>query len=363
MQDAVIWGTGGVANSIMKKRVLLADYNIVAFVDNNPEKWGTIFYDMEVKSPDIIMELEFSAVIVCANQKNYEKIREQLIKGMKVAGEKVIRADSKALEDKLVCTIKEKYRDSEDAEINNILKKWETTGFNIFGAVQLDMDKCNYVKFDDENWPYILFENKRMYFPKDYPFSIVDGHKVVRNILAEQAEDSPHLYIKEGCNIKDGSIIVDAGTCEGNFALRYIEKAKKVYLVENDPKWMEALKRTFNPYKEKVVFCQKFLSRYDTSDSITLDTLVEEKIDYLKMDIEGAEVDALLGGRNILTGSKAYCSICSYHRYRDEEYISFLLNNYGYEISKSSGYMFFVYDPFMAETMDFRRGIVYGMKQ
>lgn len=55
---------------------------------------------------------------------------------------------------------------------------------------------------------------------------------------------------------------MDAGVCEGNFALRFIDRARKIYLIEADASWMEALERTFALYREKIVFCNKFLSRY-----------------------------------------------------------------------------------------------------
>jgi hypothetical protein len=158
-------------------------------------------------------------------------------------------------------------------------------------------------------------------------------------------------------------IIVDAGVCEGNFALKYIENAKKMYLIECDPRWMRALRLTFAPFKDKVVFCDKFLTKYESKTTTTIDVLVKEKIDFLKMDIEGAEVDALLGAKKTLLGSKASCAICSYHRQNDEENIRFILNSLGYSTETSIGYMFFPYDENIIDTLDLRKGIVYGKKQ
>ena len=67
-----------------------------------------------------------------------------------------------------------------------------------------------------------------MYFPKDYVFMIDEIGKYTDNILGEQGKNSPHLYIRENVeDIKEGSVIVDAGVCEGNFALRYVDRAKK----------------------------------------------------------------------------------------------------------------------------------------
>lgn len=79
--------------------------------------------------------------------------------------------------------------------------------------------------------------------------------------------------------------------------------------------------------------------------------------------IEGAEVDALLGAKKTLLGSKSSCAICSYHRQNDEENIRFILNSLGYSTETSIGYMFFPYDENIIDTLDLRKGIVYGKKQ
>jgi predicted RNA methylase len=201
-----------------------------------------------------------------------------------------------------------------------------------------------------------------MYYPQSFSFVNCDGKQYVYNVLREQGEKSPHLYVRNNDEIKEDSVIVDAGVCEGNFALRYVDKAKKIYLIESDPQWIKALKMTFSDYQDKVVICNKFLTRYESESTTTLDELVQEDIDFLKMDIEGAEIDAILGGKNILRKSNARCAICSYHKKNDEENIRYLLETYGYQTSTSEGYMFFPYDENILDTMDFRRGVVYGAK-
>lgn len=154
------------------------------------------------------------------------------------------------------------------------------------------------------------------------------------------------------------------------YMLKVIEKyrdcpneEKHPYVLESDPQWVECLERTFSPYKDKVVICEKALSRYDSADTIALDSLLEgQKIDFLKMDIEGPEVDALLGAKKTLLNSHASCSVCCYHRMNDEENIRFILEGLGYKTSVSEGYMFFWYDENIYDTLDLRKGIVYADK-
>ena len=49
----------------------------------------------------------------------------------------------------------------------------------------------------------------------------------------------PHRYINGDIRVEQGDVIVDAGVQEGNFSLRYIEKASKAYLFECDKRWIK----------------------------------------------------------------------------------------------------------------------------
>ncbi len=81
-------------------------------------------------------------------------------------------------------------------------------------------------------------------------------------------------------------------------------------MIESDLSWMGVLRQTFKNYTSKVVFCNKKLSRYSDDENITLNALVKEKIDFLKMDIERCETDVLLGGMSILSiGINTKCVI------------------------------------------------------
>lgn len=109
---------------------------------------------------------------------------------------------------------------------------------------------------------YVFFEGKRMYFPK----RITEKEVIwaMRLIYREQDSESPHLYLTADFQVEPDSIVVDAGVAEGNFALSVVEKAKKLILIECDEEWMEALKLTFAPWKEKVIFVEKFVSDIDS---------------------------------------------------------------------------------------------------
>lgn len=354
---AILWGLGGTSRDFLDKKGLHRDLDIVAFTDNNPAVWNTNHIGIPVISPSQLKKIVFDVIIICSL--HYKEIRKQLEEELCVEHTKIVSCFE--MEEDIKRKLIEKYASSTDSEIQQVVNYLKQNRLNVFGSYESKRQRYP-VNRDDENHPYIMLESKRMYFPDTFLFEGADAIQYVDDILYEQKDKSPHLYLRNGNDIREGSVIVDAGTCEGNFALRYIEKAEKVYLIEPDSFWMQALMRTFQPYRNKVVFCSKFVGRYDSANTISIDSLVSEKIDFMKMDIEGAEVEALMGAKRTLVNSNAKCAICSYHKWNDEKRIRNLLEEYGYKTSTSQGYMFFLHDEDIMDTLDLRKGIVYGEK-
>ena len=264
-----------------------------------------------------------------------------------------------------------KYASTKDKDIQETLRWWRDNDITIFNQY-LDGVPDTYDEiFEDDSCglPYLIFKTvegkeRKMFLPKNDKFGVVDGKKVYVNLMKEQLPTSPLLYIKGEHKINEGDILIDAGVCEGNFALRYADICKKVYLFEPEEEWREPLYHTFKDFGDKVEFIPKFVSNVSEGNFVALDDVIDtsEKGNkyFLKMDIEGAEVDALNGAKNLLTKNKFKASICSYHKHGDESKIKNIFKRYRYKTWTSDGYMFFIYDPEIWNTLDFRRGIVYA---
>jgi len=208
---------------------------------------------------------------------------------------------------------------------------------------------------------YVLFEGKKMYFPKRYTETQIIWS--LRSIFKEQDSESPHLYLTPEFQVEPDSVIIDAGVAEGNFALSVVEKAKRLYLIECEAEWVEALKLTFAPWKEKVIFVEKYMSDSEGESTVSIDSLLKpvanEKY-FIKMDIEGFEQKALAGMKNLVaSGNAIKLNVCTYHQPFALKEISEILGDYGFDCQVSKGFVLFFHP---GEEPSFRKVLIRAEK-
>jgi hypothetical protein len=120
-----------------------------------------------------------------------------------------------------------------------------------------------------------------------------------------------------------------------------------VFLFECEDRWVEALRATFKPWMEKVRIVYKYVGDRDEGNCLTLDSLFaagELPSDnlYLKMDIEGAEMQALRGAEKLLAqGKNISLAVCTYHQAQDVREIPAFLESLGYEYTLTDSFFFF----------------------
>ena len=216
----------------------------------------------------------------------------------------------------------------------------------------------NVVIYTDNGWKYVLYDNKRIYFPKTWPK--IDIQLCYNNILCEQDRRSPHCYEEGSFRVQTSDIVADVGAAEGFFALSVIEKVEKVYLFECEKEWIEALKKTFNPWQEKIEIVNKYVSDSNNDTCLTLDDFFKDKeVNFIKADIEGAEIALLNGAKNILAKQKNLkLALCTYHREIDAENIQEVLKKNNFYTEFSSGYMLC----HMNDGKPLRKGIIRAAK-
>ena len=159
-----------------------------------------------------------------------------------------------------------KYEDIQDPVIQETLNYWKNHELTVFNQHTENYPNTYDEMFVDESCglPYIMFETvegkkRRMYFPQNGGERVKgsDGKTYIKDILREQVPTSPHLYITGDHKINDGDILIDAGVCEGNFSLRYVDVCSKVYLFEMDSNWITPLYYSFRDCWDKVELIPK----------------------------------------------------------------------------------------------------------
>ncbi len=168
---------------------------------------------------------------------------------------------------------------------------------------------------------------------------------------------NPHGYMNEFVLIRAGDYVIDAGACEGFFSLDAVRRgAGKVYAFEPLKALRIGLERTFSAYgggkvdvvgkglsdhtgREKfssvgeIICASHFDDKGDAVvETITLDEFVSQRgcprIDFIKADVEGAEVKCVAGAIETIKRWRPRLSIAVYHEYENAELIrKLILNN------------------------------------
>ncbi len=250
----------------------------------------------------------------------------------------------------------------EQREILDYLKKHPVKIFPYAFTKKYRSNKIQVYTDEKMQLHYVLHNQKKLFFKRGWTKNDIRNN--YKDLLIEQDKQSPHKYLSNEFQININSIIVDVGSAEGSFALDAIDKISKIYLFETDLQWIEALQATFAPWAHKVHIINKFVSGQNDDNNITLDKYFEndEQIDFIKIDVDGAEMELLKGADKILNKKNSLkIAICTYHNQDDEEAFTKILKDTNFKVRPSNGYMIYYYHtefnpPFL------RRGLIRAEK-
>jgi hypothetical protein len=219
------------------------------------------------------------------------------------------------------------------------------------------------VFFDDQKgMRYVLMDNKKLYFKRRWSEKRI--RKGYSDLMREQDSDSPHRYLTDDFNVGNDDVIADIGAAEGNFSLSVIDTVKKIFIFEYDREWVQALRATFAPWPEKVEIINKRVADLDDEMHVSFDTFYKTRpdINFLKIDVDGAEEKVLKSCHEILSSGKPMrIALCTYHRNNDEKDFIALLRNFGFNVSCSKGYMIHYFDKQMKAPF-LRRGLIRAIR-
>jgi FkbM family methyltransferase len=176
-----------------------------------------------------------------------------------------------------------------------------------------------------------------------------------KEIMYDLGEQERGIYTWNGNGVKPGDVVLDCGANIGAYTRVALKAgASKVIAIEPGPENIECLRRNFKSEigEGKVVIYPKgvwdkddvlplhidpknsagdsFVIQREGSHTInlpltTIDKMVAElqldRVDYIKMDIEGAERKAIAGARETLARWKPRMALCVYHLMDDPQAI------------------------------------------
>lgn len=251
-----------------------------------------------------------------------------------------------------------RYGASEDPEIRAVVEHVKTyKRINMFNYDYTSKYKWqdHPIAFDAEaNLFYTVYRNHRMYLQRGLS-SKAACNSYLQGIYAEQDPASPHRYLTESYPLCSRAVVLDAGAAEGFFAIDALAHGNQVVAVECDAEWLEALRLTFREEiaAGNVVLIDKTLGYESSNEGTTIDEVfaLYPNLRFIKMDIEGYETLALLGGKKWMKHGPdgSQLCVCTYHTATAREEVQALAEE-TFSCESSKGYMA------MAGTL--RRGIL-----
>lgn len=202
----------------------------------------------------------------------------------------------------------------------------------VISGIELDGD-LKKVYFKDIKHP--------MYYPANAPASSLE-----RVICESFYQSNWHYYEIPQTRVDPGDVVIDCGAAEGLFSLLVANRCKKVFAIEPLENFSHCLKRTFADFHNVEVLKLGVssqegiatISENDISSSLTLgsgqikvstlDKLFFDKgqqVNYIKIDVEGFDVETLRGATEIIRCYKPKIAVAAYHDFSHAAEIKKLL--------------------------------------
>lgn len=194
------------------------------------------------------------------------------------------------------------------------------------------------VNIDKYQWVYSLLEDdvSKSIFEKLLNFRLSCDISYMFGFSDRQRDQ----YFEDFLQLKnDNEVFVDVGGFDGFTSLEFIRRCpgyKQIYFFEPEKENMKLAKSRLKDYKN-ITYISRGLSdrnqvvKFSIGGSASgidadgdveivvdaLDNLIDAEVSFIKMDIEGAETEAILGARKSILASHPILAICVYHKADD----------------------------------------------
>ena len=348
----VIWGTGAYGKWLLSFLTLLGIYKkVCCFCDSfHDDTKSDCVENIPVYSPIKCSSLYHDAKFIIASD-FYEEILNSISKSSYSDIDTfVLDNDNKMLEKQLIY-----YTNPPDPKC---VVGFNYTWFPIYEKAQKSRELKKMLDFIDAN--LADQESRDIIHNRCKTFLTGDLTYIDRNVINRHTYFSQEFY-----SISNDEILFDCGAFTGDTIEDFVtftnKKYKKIVAFEPDEKNVKRLNAFINNKIENVVVIQKatgdkngkvsFLNKgnmfsktvdvKDSSDELSVDIVrLDNYIDYhptlIKMDIEGSELDSLIGATQIIKTQKPKLAICIYHMpfdfYEIPKFLKSLVPEYKFKV-------------------------------
>ena len=319
-QKIVFFGAGQYSLSLMP----LISNTISYFVDNSPAKQGTKFWGIDVFKPEILNEEDTENIIILINSEYYQEMAKQCYE----MGHKNIYSGMYMNANTPV--------PKSDIYIENFLMRRASHFIEKYGD---EIIHTILGKFEDDNSREMFTKIIELYKKGNFDFSSVC---------------SEGMYFNDIFSIENNEVFIDCGVYDGKTIVDFIlfskGKYKKIYGFEpdslnyslshrhiSDLRGVTLLNKGVSDSEGELLFdnrgtqSSKLVENQDGNEFVKiqvtkLDSLLEEKVSFIKMDIEGAEFSAIHGATELIKKYKPKLAISVYHNDDDLIRIPILLH-------------------------------------
>lgn len=195
---------------------------------------------------------------------------------------------------------------------------------------------------------YLYDDRSKEVFDGIINYRITGEYKHLKNII-----NQPQYFLRDILRPTEHEVFVDCGGYIGDTVMGFIKFVRKkydwIYMLEPDEANIDKAQRILKKWDNIDIIPYASYSRKDTMHFNTgkgvvssleadgdvtipcesLDNLLGDKrITFIKMDIEGAELESLKGAEKIIKEQKPKLAVCIYHKPEDMYEIPMLIKSY-----------------------------------
>ncbi|WP_066055914.1 FkbM family methyltransferase [Robertmurraya korlensis] len=332
-RNIIIWGSATTGQCVFDfiKSFDIQD-NVKYFADNNEEKWGTKQNELVVLSPSEVVQIkeDIPDIYIIIAAEHLVEIRNQLVS---------LGIEQNAIDIKGFCLAKEYFEFQKKATAYQVIKSHINEYEEVYSLLADERSKE----------VYLAVLNYKISLDNDF----LNG---ISNPSNEQYFD------KDLVVLKDNEVFCDCGSYNGDTLESFLSESggryrKYIAFEADEDIYNELNNKIFvNEYKNVQAYniaCwdKKANLRFkqaQTSGRISdagervvradsLDNILKGKeVTFLKMDIEGAEENAIKGASELIRNNKPTLAICLYHSLEDFYKLPLLIKEL------NSDYSFFI---------------------